>query len=242
MSKKKPIRAVIQAGGKGTRLQPYTMVLPKPLLPVNGMPVIELLLKWLRKAGITHTYITTGYLSHLIKTICGTGEQWDMRIEYSEEREPRGTIGPLRLLGPEKLDETFLVLNGDVITDLNLRELVESHRKSGAMVSVAVTKKNIHIDLGVLEYKDNRLTAFREKPTLEYNVSMGIYCMEPEILRYIPSNVPYGFDDLMYHLLDNDLQVNIYEHSGTWMDIGRPDDFLKVQKMMQDNPDIIMGF
>jgi len=113
------MKAVIQAGGKGTRLRPYTLVLPKPLMPVSGTPVIELLLKWLRRNGINEAFITTGYLGHLLKALCGDGNQWDMSITYSEEPEPLGTVGALTLL-EDQLDDTFLVLNGDLITDFDL--------------------------------------------------------------------------------------------------------------------------
>ena len=112
------MKAVIQSGGRGTRLRPYTSVLPKPLMPIGAKPVIELLLKWLRRNGIEDIYITTGYLGHLIRSVCGDGKQWGMNITYTQETEPLGTIGPLTLLR-DKLDCTFLVLNGDVLTDLS---------------------------------------------------------------------------------------------------------------------------
>jgi len=116
------MKAVIQAGGRGVRLRPYTFLLPKPLMPVGDLPVIELLLKWLRRWGVKKTYITIGYLGNLIRSLCGDGSQWDIEIVYSQEPEPLGTIGPLRLI-KDQLTETFFTLNGDLITDLNLREL-----------------------------------------------------------------------------------------------------------------------
>ena len=128
------MKAVIQAGGKGTRLHPYTLVLPKPLMPVGDLAVIEILLKWLRRSGICNVFITIGHLGHLIRSLCKDGSQWSMDISYSEEPEPLGTIGPLRLL-QEKLDRTFLVLNGDLITDLDLRGFVNFHRKEKALMT-----------------------------------------------------------------------------------------------------------
>ena len=121
------MKAVIQSGGRGTRLRPYTSVLPKPLMPIGARPVLELLLKWLRRNGIEEIFITTGYLGHLIRSFCGDGEQWGIRITYTQEAEPLGTIGPLTLLR-DKLDSTFLVLNGDVLTDLNLSAFLANHR------------------------------------------------------------------------------------------------------------------
>lgn len=229
------LKAVIQAGGKGTRLRPYTTVLPKPLMPLDGAPVIEMLLKWLRRNGIDQFYITIGYLGHLIKSVIGDGSQWDMNIEYSQEPEPLGTVGPLCLLGRERLNETFLMLNGDLLTDLDLREFIKFHKSQGGMVTIAATRKNVQIDLGVLECSGSRLTTFREKPNQSYLVSMGIYCIEPEVLDIIPRNVPYGFDNLMHTMLDRGLSVAIYEHEGLWMDIGRIDDYIKAQELVDDD-------
>lgn len=236
------MKAVIQAGGKGTRLKPHTLVLPKPLMPVGGGPVIELLLKWLRRNGFDHIFVTIGHLGHLIKSVCGDGNCWDMRIEYCEEKEPLGTVGPLSLLGREKLKDTFLMLNGDLITDLDLRDFIVSHKESNELFSVAVTQKAIKVDLGVLEIVDTRMTGFREKPVIDYNVSMGIYCVEPEVLDMIPKGIPFGFDDLMHTMLDRGIPVNVYKHNGLWMDIGRPEDFLRAQKLVEENVDQINGY
>ena len=233
--------AVILAGGQGTRLHPHTLVLPKPLMPVGGGPVIELSIKWLRRYGVEKAYITIGYLGHMIQSVCGDGSKWDMSIEYSQEKEPLGTVGPLCLLDRKMLQETFLMLNGDLITDLDLREFVSLHRESGALFTVAITEKNIKIDLGVLDVADSRMVKFREKPVMNFKVSMGIYCVEPDILDLIPKGIPFGFDDLMHTMLEKDLPVNVYEHNGVWMDIGRPEDFAKVQEMIDENQLSILG-
>ena len=224
------MKAVIQSGGKGMRLRPYTTVLPKPLMPVGSRPVLELLLKWLRRNGIYEVYVTTGYLGHLIQSFCGDGRQWDLRINYTEEREPLGTMGALSLLR-EELDTTFLVLNGDLLTDLSLRAFASCHRKSGQALTIATTEKNIRMDFGVIESSDGVVTQFREKPHLRHLVSMGIYCMEPEMLDHIPSGVPFGFDDLMFRMLDLGHPVGTFLHSGFWLDIGRPEDFQKAQEL-----------
>lgn len=234
------MKAVIQAGGKGTRLRPYTLVLPKPLMPVGDHPVIEMLLKWLRRNGITDASITIGYLGHLIRALCGDGAQWDMNISYSEEPEPLGTVGPLHLIR-EQLNETFLMLNGDLVTDLDLRAFQVFHKEHDGLVSVAVFNKDVHIDLGVIDSKHGRIHAFREKPTLQFQVSMGVYCMEPGVLDLIPNGVPFGFDDLMYTMLERELPVHVFEHSGCWMDIGRPEDFQHAQEVFEKNHQSILG-
>ena len=233
--------AVIQAGGKGTRLRPYTFVMPKPLMPIGDLPVLEILLIWLRRWGVRRTIITTGYLGHLIRSLCSNGKSWDMEIQFSQETEPLGTIGGLGLLG-EHLVDTFLTVNGDLITDLNLNDFIACHKQSGGILTVAITEKKVKIDLGVLESDRGIVKAFREKPEMDFKVSMGIYCMEPKILNLVPKGVPFGFDDLVYEMLRQDLPINVYEHKGLWMDIGREEDYRKAQNsFMKEHRSNVLG-
>lgn len=227
------MKTVIQCGGKGTRLRPYTMILPKPLMPVGSKPVLELLLKWLRRNGTHEAYITTGYLGHLIRSVCGDGSQWDMHITYTQEMEPLGTVGALGLLRGQ-LDSTFLTLNGDVLTDLNLSAFIAAHRRYGGMLTVATTRRAVQIDFGILEERGGRVMTFKEKPLLTYSVSTGVYCMEPSILDLIPTGVPFGFDDLMYEMLGRGAPVHAFLHDGLWLDIGRVEDFQKAQSTPWD--------
>jgi len=230
------MKAVIQSGGNGTRLRPYTMVLPKPLMPVGSKPVLELLLKWLRRNGIRDIYITTGYLGNLIRGVCGDGSQWDLDIRYTEEEEPLGTIGPLTLLRKE-LDSTFLVINGDVLTDLNLAAFVACHRKEGAALTIATATRTIRMDFGIIKDVGGTVIHFMEKPNLTHVVSMGVYCMEPVILDYIPMGVPFGFDDLVSCMLLKGSSVRVFPHHGFWLDIGRVEDFQKAQDLVaEDTP------
>lgn len=222
------MKAVIQAGGRGARLKPYTMVLPKPLMPVGNSPVLELLLKWLRRNGTREAFVTTGYLGHLIRSVCGDGRQWDLDITYSSEPEPLGTLGALNLFR-DSLDSTFLVINGDVLTDLNLNAFTAFHKQSGGLLTVATANKRVGIDFGVVDISANQAVGFREKPSLSYSVSMGVYCMEPEIMDIIPRGGPFGFDDLMFSMLGRQLPIYTYAHTGEWMDIGRVEDFEKAQ-------------
>jgi NDP-sugar pyrophosphorylase family protein len=235
------MEAVILAGGKGVRLRPYTFLLPKPLMPVGDLPVIEILLKWLRRWGVKKTYVTIGYLGQLIRALCRDGSQWDIEIVYSQEPEPLGTIGPLQLI-KDQLAETFFTLNGDLITDLNLRELKAYHRQHRGLITVGVTDKTITADLGVLETQNGKMTGFREKPIFKFQASTGIYCMEPQILDLIPKGVPFGFDDLMYAMLDKELPVYVYKHDGLWLDIGREEDFRIAQEgFMRDYKPLVLG-
>jgi NDP-sugar pyrophosphorylase family protein len=228
------MKVVIQAGGKGMRLRPYTNVLPKPLLPVGSKPLLDRLLRWVRRNGSRDVYITTGHLGHLIRAFCGDGHDWDLRIRYSEEREALGTIGALSLLGDE-LDEPFLVINGDVLTDLNIGAFMRSHRASCAALTVATIQRCIRMEFGVIEVEKDRIVHFREKPCLSHLVNMGIYCMEPAILGHIPRGIPFGFDDLVLRMLEVEAAVNTFLHNGFWLDVGRIEDFQKAQDLDWDD-------
>ena len=235
------MKAVIQAGGKGTRLRPYTLVLPKPMMPVGELPVIELLIRWLRRNGVQDCIVTTGYLGHLLRTFCGDGSRWDMNLVYTEEPAPLGTVGALDLLR-DQLDDTFLVVNGDLVTDLSLRSLLHFHRGHGGPLTVGTVRKDVHVDMGVLDLDaDARLVEFREKPTLSYQVNMGLYCMEPSVLDLIPGGIPFGFDDLVFQMLDHGQPVHAYHHDGEWLDIGRPEDFQRAQDLVEAGDMSLLG-
>lgn len=227
------MKAVVQCGGKGTRLRPYTSILPKPLMPIGSRPVLELLLKWLRRNGIQEVFITTGYLGSLIRSFCSDGQQWNMKINYTHEIEPLGTIGPLSLLR-DQLKEPFLVLNGDVLTDLSLNRFVKCHRRHGGPLTIASTVRHTKMEFGVMDETDGTVFGFREKPTLDNLVSMGLYCMNPDILDYVPSGVPFGFDDLVLQMLEQGTPVHTFRHDGIWLDIGRADDFHRAQEIEWD--------
>jgi mannose-1-phosphate guanylyltransferase len=228
------MKTVIQCGGKGTRLLPYTMVLPKPLMPVQGKPVLELLLTWLRRNGAGECFITTGYLGHLIRAVCGDGRRWAMQIDYTEESEPLGTVGALDLLRG-KLDKTFLMVNGDILTDLNLQAFLAFHNQHGGLLTIATARREIRIDFGMLDEVNSRVVRFKEKPTLTHIVSTGIYAMEPAIIDQIPPRVPFGFDNLMHAMLREGLPVRTFLHNGLWLDIGRVEDFHKAQQLGWDD-------
>lgn len=237
------MKAVIQAGGKGTRLRPYTLVVPKPMMPVGEQPVIEVLLKWLRRWDIKEVYITTGYLGDLIRALCGDGSQWDMEIKYSQEHKPLGTIGALSEI-QDQLRDTFLVLNGDLITDLDINDFVAFHTKNEGQVTIGCVDQTVDVDFGVIENHDGngRMTGFREKPKLSFQVSMGIYCIEPDILELIPHGVPFGFDNLMHTMLVRNRPVYFYKHAGLWLDIGQVKDLCNAQeKFAREYKSLILG-
>ena len=218
------MRAIILAGGKGTRLAPYTGVFPKPLVPIGDMPILQVIIHQLRHYGFTHITLTVGHLATLFQAFFRDGGQYGVRIDYVIEDEPLGTAGPLVFV-PD-LTEAFLVMNGDVLTTLNYTELVQYHKRMGAMATVAMHRRQVKIDLGVIQLDgNNRVKGYIEKPLYDYNVSMGIYVFAPRVLSYIPPGEYFDFPDLVQRLLESGETILGYPYEGYWLDIGRPDDY-----------------
>lgn len=223
------LKAVIQAGGRGTRLAPYSTVLPKALMPVGEGTVIDHLLEQFRDAGVGEVFITVSKFGPLIRSYCGDGSRWDLEISYVTEEQPRGTIGGLNLVR-DRLSGPFFVANSDVFTDLQLKDLLAVHASDQAALTVVVTRQRVNIAYGVLDHADGRVTDFREKPTQEFSVSTGIYCMRPEVFEFIPESGSFGFDHLLRTMLGAGQAVGVYEHLGSWVDIGRVEDLRKAQE------------
>ena len=220
------MRAIILAGGKGTRLLPYTTVLPKPLMPIGDMPILEVVLRQLKAAGIDRVTMAVGHLAELLQAFFGDGKRFGLPIDYSIEEKPLGTVGPLTLI-PD-LGGTLLMMNGDILTTLDYRDLIERHRESGAIVTIASYVRQVKIDFGVIEADAaNVLTRYVEKPKLDYRVSMGVYVFEPEVLRYLRPGQYHDFPDLVKTLIAEGKKVVSYPFSGYWLDMGRPDDYAR---------------
>ncbi len=219
------MRAVILAGGQGTRLRPYTTIIPKPLVPIGGeMPILELVIRQLAHCGFTHITLAVNHMANLIIAFFGDGSKWGVHIDYSLEEKPLSTIGPLTLI--DDLPESFIVMNGDILCDLGYRDFLNSHAGSGADVTVATYKRDMKIDFGVISYNSNNvIETFSEKPTYHFDVSMGIYGMSRHVVRSLPKGEPYGFDNLMHDGLKNGLKLAANPFDGFWLDIGRPDDY-----------------
>ena len=218
------MKAVVLAGGKGTRLAPYTTILPKPLMPIGEMPILEIMLRQMRRAGIGEVTLTVGHLAGLLRAFFQDGSQWGLKVDYSSEDQPLGTAGPLSLL--KGLDDTFLVSNGDVLTTLNLKSLIEYHKRSGAIATIASHNRSIKIDLGVLQTNSTQeIVGYIEKPTYDFYVSMGIYVFEPRILDYIPYNQYLDLPNLVLKLIAAGEKVVSYRYDGYWMDLGRVSDY-----------------
>ncbi|MFJ2720760.1 NDP-sugar synthase [Streptomyces sp. NPDC087437] len=219
------MHAVILAGGKGVRLRPYTTALPKPLVPIGDQhAILEIVLRQLSAAGFTTCTIAIGHLGEIIRAYVGDGSQWGMEVDYSTEESPLGTMGPL-LTMRDRLPETFLVMNGDVLTDLDYADMLHRHRDSGAPLTIATYTRKVHIDFGVLTTDASRVVAFTEKPSLDYRVSMGVYGLSRSTLDGYTPGLPLGFDELVLDLLADRRPPYAYEFGGYWLDIGRPDDY-----------------
>lgn len=217
--------AVILAGGKGVRLRPYTTCLPKPLVPIGEEhSILEIVMRQLAHYGFASATLAIGHLGQLIKAYIGDGSQWGLDVDYQTETTPLGTIGPL-LSMLDRLPEQFLVMNGDILTDLDYGAVLRTHEASGAPLTVATYERSVKIDFGVLETEGRRITGFREKPTLGYSVSMGVYALSKSTISRYPAGVPLGFDDLVLDLLAAGTQPETHRFDGYWLDIGRPDDY-----------------
>lgn len=230
------------AGGKGTRLQPYTAVFPKPLMPLGDMPVIELLLHQLRSAGVTEVILAVNHLHHLIRAFCGDGSRFGLKIDYSLEDSPLGTAGPLGAI-IDQIDDNFIVTNGDLLTTLDIGRMVATHHETGADASVGLYEREIRIDFGLVETDEQmRLVGYREKPTYKHLVSMGLYVLKPSSVRpYLRPNVHLDMPDLVKILVAGQKHVQCYKQENCfWLDIGRPDDYAQAQKMFADERQLFL--
>lgn len=225
------MRAVILAGGRGARLAPYTTVIPKPLLPVGDKPILEIICRQLAAAGFTHLTLSLGYMSVYFRTFLAQHRSLQslLKIDFIEEEEPTGTAGSLARV-PD-LEGTFLVMNGDILTDLDYAALVRSHKESGAVLTIAAHQKRVKIDLGILELQDGRVTGYIEKPTLHYPVSMGIYVYDASVLEHIQPGVYLDFPTLVLKLVAAGQKVNAWSNEATWLDLGRHEDLLEATQL-----------
>lgn len=218
--------AIILAGGRGTRLRPYTVVLPKPLMPIGDHPVLEVIVRQLAAYGFERIWMAVNHQADIITAYFGDGRKWGLKVGYSLETVPLGTMGPLRLM-PD-LPEHFLIMNGDILTNFNYANFLSEHIKENALFTVSAARRSQLIDYGVLETSaEGVLTGFQEKPRVDYLVSMGIYAASRQILEHIPDGTHFGFDNLILALCAKQLTVKAKPFDGYWLDIGRPDDYMK---------------
>lgn len=229
-------QAVIMAGGKGTRLYPYSALFPKPLMPLGDMPILELLLRRLQRAGVTNIILAVNHLGHLIKAFFGDGSHLGLKISYTNETKPLGTAGALGNVLDE-LDEMFIVSNGDLLTSMDIGAMARQHLETGCDASIGVFERENKIDFGLIEFdSDKRLCAYREKPSSMYFVSMGFYILRREAIRAHLTRGEYlDMPSLLLRMRDAKADVRCYHDGGMWLDIGRPDDFALAQTLFEQD-------
>ena len=218
------MHAVILAGGKGRRLKPYTTVFPKPLMPLGDYPILEVVIRQLHKCGYRKLTLCVGYQHELFRAFFGEGEKWGVELKYVLEDQPLGTAGPLKLI--DDLPKHFLLMNGDILTDLDFAEPMCFHREGGNAATILTHERSVDVNYGTLEYDEaGILHSYTEKPSLKYHVSMGVYVLSRETVECIPRGQAFDFPDLINALLKQKSKVVCYPYGGYWQDIGRPDDY-----------------
>lgn len=226
-------RAIILAGGKGTRLKPYTVTLPKPLVPVGDSPILEIIINQLKRDGFDHITITVNHMADIIKAFFSDGSKWGIKIDYTTEIMALSTMGPLTLV--DDLPNDFLVMNGDVLTNLDFSEFYDRHVADKSLFTIGSFRRTDKIDYGLLHQNElGELIKFEEKPSYNFLVSMGVYMVNRRVIDFIPRDTFFGFDHLMYSLLDSNEKPRVHEFSGFWLDIGRPSDYELASEKIND--------
>ena len=228
------MQTVILAGGKGTRLNPYTSVLPKPLVPVGEYPILEIIIKQLKRCGIDDLIISTGHLAHLIESYFGNGKRFGVKIRYVKERKPLGTAGAIGIIKGLKKD--FIVMNGDILTTLNYRKLFDFHLKKKGVATIGMTRRLIKDEYGVIKANaKSELSEYIEKPTHSFHVSMGVNVLNIKCKDYINRNESIGIPELFLRMKKNGKKVYCYENRDFWLDIGSVEDFHAAQHEFAKN-------
>ena len=230
------MQAVLMAGGEGARLRPFTHVLPKPLVPIGEISILERVLQQLSHCNFDNVIISVGYKAEIIMAVLGNGSRFNMDIRYHLENKPLGTIGALASI--EGLENDFLVMNGDICTNLNFRRFYETHIAQAAEATVGIYARQERIELGVLELDSQKkhIITFQEKPIYNFLVSMGVNAFNKAIVGIIPKDQYFGFDTLMQKMLKDGVKIHSYLFSGYWVDIGRPDDYDRLMIELEKNP------
>jgi NDP-sugar pyrophosphorylase family protein len=237
------LSAVILAGGKGSRLAPYTTVLPKPLLPIGDGPILDVVIRQLSRHGFTSITLAVGYLAHLIEAVFRDGEDHGVDLQYHREVEPLGTVGPVAFM--DHLDDTFLMMNGDILTTLDYADLFKCHKASGNALTIATHVRTVVSEYGVLDLdgydgSTRRITGFREKPSIDHSVSMGVYVLDGRVREHVPRGERFDLPDLVWRLLEAGERVGSYVYDGFWLDIGRHEDYAAAMDRYDELRDVLL--
>ena len=228
------MKAVILAGGLGTRLQPFTQIIPKPLLPIGEKSILEIQMDHLKKSGFDEIFLATNYKSEFIENFFGDGSKFGVKLTISREKMSLGTAGPLTLL-KDKLDEPFLVMNGDILTHLDFKELYDSSLRNDSLLTVSIKEIVTPFQFGNIYFEGDLVTKIEEKPKIKNHILAGIYIFKPEIFRLIPDDTYFGMDNLINKMLENNLSITKFEIHNYWLDIGQVDDFKAAQDLYHEH-------
>lgn len=228
------MKAVILAGGLGSRLKPFTEVIPKPLLPIGEKSVLEIQIERLRQNGFDEIYLATNYMSDYISNFLGDGSRYGVKIRISKEDKPLGTVGPLTLL-KDKLTEPFLVMNGDVLTLLNFKQFYDFSLKKNSVLSITIKELVTPFRFGNIFFNGDYVTAIEEKPKIRTNILAGVYIFTPEIFKYIPENEKFDMDRLIEKLLTEKIPITKFDIREYWLDIGQIDDYEQAQEIYKNH-------
>ena len=234
------VTVALLAGGRGTRLRPLTTVFPKPLVPLGEKPVLEILLRQLANQGFRRIILSTGHLSELLMAVVGDGKKYGVDVTYCHEDAPLGTAGPLALLR-DRLTDPFLVMNGDLLTTLGFTRLLDYHVREKADATVAVYRREVKIDFGVIDSEDGRFAGYREKPSYRFEVSMGVYAMSRSVLAHVPDGQKLDMPDLISRIHETGGRVACYREDCYWLDIGRMDDYATAQEQFERHAEMFLG-
>lgn len=225
--------AVILSGGLGTRLKPFTEIIPKPLLPIGEKAVLEIQIERLKKFGFDHIILATNYKSNYIENFFGDGERYGVKLEISKEEQPLGTAGPIKLL-EKKLTEPFIVMNGDILSLIDYRALYDFACSLNSLMTVTIKKIIIPYAFGNILFDGDFVTNVEEKPDITTFALAGIYVFKPEIFNLIPENQYFGMDMLIKKMLADKKPITKYELHEYWLDIGQIQDYEKAQSIYQE--------
>lgn len=223
-------KAVILAGGLGTRLKPFTAAIPKPLLPIGEKAILEVQIERLAQCGFEEVILATNYKADYIENFIGDGSRYEIKVTISRETKRLGTAGPLKLLEPQLSDAPFLVMNGDILTLLDMRKMYETACEKDSLFIAGIKEIIMPYDFGNISFEGELVTKIEEKPNIITYALAGIYIMKPEIFQYIPSDTYYGIDTLLQFMLENKMPIVKYDIEEYWIDIGRMDDYEKAQE------------
>jgi len=228
------MKAVILAGGLGTRLRPFTEIIPKPLLPIGEKSVLEIQIEHLKRSGFNEIYLATNYKSEYIKNFFGDGSRYGVKLKISKEDKPLGTVGPLTLL-KEELNEPFLMMNGDILTLLNFKNMYDFAITRNTVLTIGIKEYLMPFAFGNVFSEGDYVTGIEEKPDIKNNILAGIYIMKPGIFELIPENAYYGMDNLIHKMLNEKKPITKFEIKDYWLDIGQVGDYEKAQEVYKEH-------